>query len=324
MDYQTFSKVQLIEMIESLQALNTELLREKEQETRLDFAWTGSLGHWYWNIKTNAVTFNPLKVSALGYTAEEIPEEVTYQFFTDRLHPDDYQKTMDAMLAHLHGLSHVYEVEYRIKAKDGSYKWYYDRGRITQYDENGKPLFISGIVFDITEKKRILQNLEETNKVLARESHTDALTGLANYRALIEFLRDEATAAVRSGETLSIAIFDLDYFKKVNDTKGHPAGDIVLAGVAGIIADHVRASDMAGRYGGEEFMIILKNTTEPTARSICERIRLSIAAATFADGIKITISGGLSEYHGESLSDFINAADRNLYEAKRAGRNRIV
>lgn len=77
--------------------LTRELLREKEQETRLEYAWTDNLGHWYWNIKTNEVTFNPLKVTTLGYDKSEIPEHVTYQFFTDILHPEDLQNAMDAI-----------------------------------------------------------------------------------------------------------------------------------------------------------------------------------------------------------------------------------
>lgn len=324
MEYQMLNKEELIAQLMSLKALNAELLREKELESRLDFPWTGNLGHWYWYVKTNEVTFNPMKVAALGFLPREVPKKVDYQFFTDRLHPEDYEKTMEAMRAHLRGEAHVYEVEYRIRAKDGSYKWYYDRGRITQYDENGKPLFLAGIVFDITEKKQQIEALEEKNKALVVQSHTDGLTSLANYRALIEFLQDEAKLAFRNNEPLSIALFDLDHFKNVNDTHGHLVGDHVLTKVASIIAKHVRSSDLAGRYGGEEFMVILKNTAEADARAICNRIVRSVEASSYEAGVKMTISGGLSQYHGESLSDFINNADSNLYEAKRLGRNRVV
>jgi PAS domain S-box-containing protein len=100
----------------------------------------------------------------LGYDKSEIPEHVAYQFFTDKLHPDDYQKTMDAMIDHLHGKTAVYEVEYQIRTKDGKYRWYYDRGAITQHDDSGKPVFLAGIVFDITEKKEMQMDLEYKNK----------------------------------------------------------------------------------------------------------------------------------------------------------------
>lgn len=103
MDYTDFSREQLLDRINSLEMLTLELLKEKEQETRLEYSWTGNLGYWYWNIKTNEVTFNPLKVTMLGYDKSEVPEPVTYQFFTDKLHPEDFQKTMDAMRDHLYG-----------------------------------------------------------------------------------------------------------------------------------------------------------------------------------------------------------------------------
>lgn len=81
MNTETMSREELIARIDSLERLNQELLKEREQEARLEFAWTRNLGHWYWNVKTNEVTFNPLKVLALGYTQEEIPEKVDYQYF---------------------------------------------------------------------------------------------------------------------------------------------------------------------------------------------------------------------------------------------------
>ena len=153
MDFSALTRDDLIARIRDLEILNQELLKEREQETRLEFAWSGNLGHWYWNIRANQVTFNPLKLTTLGYSISEIPEHVDYQFFTEKLHPDDYKRTMDAMYDHLYGRTDVYEVEYRIKSAHGGYKWFYDRGRITQFDEHGKPLFLAGIVFDITEKK---------------------------------------------------------------------------------------------------------------------------------------------------------------------------
>lgn len=324
MDYNSLSKEQLIEIIEELQILNRHLLKEKEQEVGLDFPWTGNLGHWYWNVKTNTVTFNPLKVTSLGYSKEEIPEKVTYQFFTDKLHTEDYQKTMDAMIAHLQGRAQVYEIEYRIRTKDGHYKWFYDRGKITQYDKDGKPLFLAGIVFDITKRKQMQQELEIKNKMLMEQASTDGLTKVKNHRALIEHLREEISRSVQSEEPLSIIIFDVDNFKNINDSMGHLYGDKILVSVAQIMQNNIREMDVIGRYGGEEFMVILRNSTKSVARTIAERIRQSIESHCFEDNIRITISGGVYEYDGISLSDFIHAADTNLYEAKNLGRNRIV
>jgi PAS domain-containing protein len=116
MDRNSASAEVLLARIQELEVLNRALFEEKEQETRLEYAWSGNLGHWYWNVKTNAVTFNPLKVTALGYTMDEVPAPVPFQFFTDRLHPENYEPTMRAMRDHLEGKSPIYEVEYRIRA----------------------------------------------------------------------------------------------------------------------------------------------------------------------------------------------------------------
>ena len=102
MNYTEYSRDQLLDKISHLEILLRELRREQEQKLTLLYAWTGNLGHWYWHIKTNEVAFNPLKVPALGYDPGEIPEHVSYQYFTDRLHPDGYGKTMEAMRARLH------------------------------------------------------------------------------------------------------------------------------------------------------------------------------------------------------------------------------
>ena len=324
MDYNSFSKEELIQIIKELQMLNQQLLKEKEQEEGLDFAWAGNLGHWYWNIKTNTVTFNDLKATTLGYSKEEIPEKVDYQFFTDKLHPEDYQKTMNVMLKHLQGELPAYEIEYRIKTKDGNYKWYYDRGKITQYDEDGKPVFLAGIVFDITEKKELQEELKIKNKILKEKAIRDGLTNVKNRRALIEELKLEMEKAMESKEPLSIVIFDIDNFKKINDSKGHVYGDKVLIKVAKFMKNNARKTDVVGRYGGEEFMIILKNTTKSSAKSISENIRKSIEKYFWNKDIRVTISGGVYEYNGEELEDFINIADMNLYKAKKLGRNRIV
>ncbi|MDR7855196.1 sensor domain-containing diguanylate cyclase [Tissierella sp.] len=324
MNYTDFSKEQLLERIEELEILNNELLREQEEVTRLEYAWTGNLGHWYWNFKTNKVTYNPLKVTALGYSKSEIPEQVTYQFFTDKLHPEDYQKTMEAMYNHLYGKVNIYEVEYRIQTKDGKYKWYYDRGKITQYDQNGKPVFLAGIVFDITEKKEMQLELERKNIILSEMSFTDGLTKIGNHRMIIEHLQDSILNAKITKAPLSIAIFDIDDFKNVNDIKGHIFGDQVLVDVAAIIKRSIRDTDFGGRYGGEEFMVIFSNTDLVTASKIAERIRKSIADNDYADGMKVTISGGVKQYKGEDFKDFIHEADKNMYQAKNNGKNQIV
>ena len=324
MDYNKLTKEQLIEIIEELRILNHQLLSESEQESGLDFAWTGNLGHWYWNIKTNSVTFNPLKVISLGYSKDEIPEKVTYEFFTEKLHSEDYQKTMDAMIEHMSGKVNAYEVEYRIRTKQGSYKWFYDRGRITQFDNQGRPVFMAGIVFDITEKKEKQMDLECKNMILTEQSSTDGLTKTKNYRSLIMHLSAEAEMAKHQSKPLGLALIDIDNFKKINDSQGHMFGNKVLVELANIIKNNIRETDILGRFGGEEFMIVFPKTTLREAFAITERIREAVALYTFDNDVKITVSGGVKDYHGEELTAFVEAVDMNLYEAKKRGKNQIV
>lgn len=323
MDHQDDSREQLLERINALEMLNRELLKEKEQETRLEYAWTGNLGHWYWNIRTNEVTFNPLKVTVLGYDKSEIPEHVTYQYFTEKLHPDDYSKTMDSMLDHLHGTTEVYEAEYRIRTKEGDYRWYYDRGKITQYNGSGKPAFLAGIVFDITEKKETQIELEHKNRILSEMSMIDGLTKISNHRKLLVHLKANIADAQRTGTSLSIAMIDIDGFKLINDSKGHLTGDQVLAAAADIISKGIRDTDLAGRYGGDEFMVILPGTDRQTALGVIERIRKTVESSRFAGGMTVTISGGIRQYQAEDIADFIDEADQMLYQAKRNGKNQV-
>ncbi len=318
------TREQLVQRIAELELLNRELLAEKEQEVRLEYAWTGNLGHWYWHIGTNAVTFNPLKVAALGYAPDEVPEPVPYQFFTDRIHPDDYEHTMQVMRDHLAGQAAVYEVEYRIRAKDGTYRWYYDRGRITQRDANGKPLFLAGIVFDVTEKKNMQLDLERKNRILAKLSATDGLTQVSNHRTVLEYLKAAMVEADRTRSPLSVALFDIDDFKHVNDSQGHLVGDQVLVDVAALIKGNIRETDQVGRYGGEEFMVVFAQADLATAAKAAERIRQAVAQHRFQDDLHITLSGGVSPYRGGSETDLVRTADVQLYEAKRQGKNRIV
>lgn len=122
---------ELLKEIAYLKRLNKELSEHIFYDDVTQFPWLGNLGHWFWDVAQNVVTFNPLKCEAIGYKRQELPDQIGFEFFTEKLHPEDYQRTMDAMLAHMKGESPVWEVKYRIKAKDGSWKVFYDRGKIT-------------------------------------------------------------------------------------------------------------------------------------------------------------------------------------------------
>jgi len=156
----------------------------------------------------------------------------------------------------------------------------------------------------------------------------DALTGILNRRAIIERLEAELARSRREGKTLSVAMIDLDHFKNVNDTYGHTTGDEVLRESAHRIRRVLRTYDAVGRYGGEEFLVVVADADSRTTASICERIRSAIAARKMAPGqggIQTTASlGVVTVGPGMSMEDAINAADAALYEAKAAGRDRVA
>lgn len=323
MDYTSMTKEELLEVVSELKILNDQLLLEQRQSTDLNYSWTGNLGHWYWHVPTNKVICNPHKLSALGFDISEVPNPLTYQFFTDRLHPDDHEMTMTAMLDHMYHGTKVYEVEYRILCKDGSYRWFYDRGSITKRDKSGKPVFLAGIVFDITDRKEKQKQLEQDNIVLLEKTRKDEMTGIHNHRAVVEFLNDQMAISIQTKQPLSVAMIDIDDFKKVNDQYGHVVGDEVLRQTAQIIADSVRETDLVGRYGGEEYLVVFSQTKKRDAEKVLSRILSKIREFQYEQGFCVTVSAGISQYNNETLSEFVARADKCMYEAKKAGKDRI-
>lgn len=159
--------------------------------------------------------------------------------------------------------------------------------------------------------------------VLSRLSQTDPLTRIANRRSTDERLAAEIQRAARFGHPLSIALIDVDDFKLVNDTYGHPVGDAVLQRLASLLVRELRTIDVAGRYGGEEFLVVLPETDAGGASIALERI---LEAVRGDRQLSITVSAGISEFetNGRAASDLLDAADRALYQAKRSGKNRAV
>ena len=307
-----------------LEGLVELLKEEKNREELLDFPWVGNLGSWYWSLSSNTVVCNDQKILNLGFTKDEIPAKVGFQFFTDRLHPEDYEPVMHNMRQHLGGLIPVYEVEYRILAKDGSYHWYYDRGKVTQRDEMGKPLYVVGIVFDITIQKEMEQRLEEQNRILQELANQDPLTKVLNRRALFKALEAAVVRCREQAEGLCVLMLDIDFFKKVNDTYGHLVGDQVLVEMVGIIQDSIRKTDILGRYGGEEFVVVFDGVGIEWSVQVAERVRKAVVDHVFPQGLHLSISGGLAVYSGQDLDVLVNEADERMYAAKRSGRNRMV
>lgn len=179
--------------------------------------------------------------------------------------------------------------------------------------------------------KRLQDELEEKNRELERLSISDGLTGLFNHRHIHGLLHEEFERADRTGEKLTVAMFDLDRFKLVNDTHGHQAGDRVLEQLADILRESAREIDRLGRYGGEEFMALLPETDAEEGLVFVERVRREVARTPFQIGrdepLHMTISAGIATYPHESIHDpetLVRFADEALYAAKAGGRNRVV
>jgi diguanylate cyclase (GGDEF)-like protein len=162
-----------------------------------------------------------------------------------------------------------------------------------------------------------------------RLATTDGLTGLANHRVFQERLEGRLAEAQRYGKRLSLLLCDVDHFKSVNDTYGHPVGDEVLRGIARLLAKEARAADLVARYGGEEFAVAMPETDAAGALVIAERIRERVAAAVFDTGLgplRVTLSLGVATFPEDARrkAQLVEAADACLYAAKRAGRNRTA
>lgn len=177
-------------------------------------------------------------------------------------------------------------------------------------------------------KWRTVQQGKANQEELERLVNHDSLTGLYNRRAILRLLDEQISYSKRYKEKFSVSMLDIDHFKKVNDSYGHLAGDDVLEKIAGLLLQQIRGTDFTGRYGGEEFILVLPRTDLPSAVVIADRIRKTIESCDMQapDGgiFHVTVSQGISVYNsGESRDSLIERADEALYKAKDNGRNRI-
>lgn len=322
--YESLSKTELIEYIEEMEEVIKQMGEDKDDNEFLSFPWIGNLGQWNWMVQSNRLVFNEKKATNLGYSSEEIPVDAGFEYFTTKLHPDDYEKTMMNMRQHLRGLSNAFEVKYRIRKKDGSYAWYYDRGTVTKRNKAGDALVMSGIVFDISRDKKIEEDLKEANKKLRRLAITDELTGAFNKRYMIEKIQENIDLYDRTNSCFSIMMVDIDRFKAINDTYGHNMGDHVLQKIAEVILQRIRKTDILARWGGDELIILLPNTQLEAALKVAEDIRAKTSNLLIKNGPSITISIGVSDNIGcDCIDTVVERADNFMYRAKSAGRNSV-
>jgi diguanylate cyclase (GGDEF)-like protein/PAS domain S-box-containing protein len=263
---------------------------------------------------------NPALVELLGFPSYDALLNTN----TAKLHADLEVRSREGSLLVQNNLVRGFELQ--LRRYDGTLIWVRDTVR-TVLDHASRVLYYEGNLEDITERRRA----EETLRELATH---DELTGLYNRREMMRLLAEEVERFQRHGRPVSLALLDIDHFKRINDTYGHPVGDEILKGFSQLLLTQVRSLDRAARYGGEEFAIVMPETTQVNAFMLAERMREFLAGHTFVVkqtngcqlNVALTVTIGIGEISPCIVTKeaFIEAVDQVLYEGKRQGRNCTV
>jgi diguanylate cyclase (GGDEF)-like protein len=238
--------------------------------------------------------------------------------FKAMVHPEDLESVEASMRRAEQTGSH--DVVHRIIRPDGEVRWVHE---LADYVPEGDEQILIGTVRDITEQKKLELRLRQL-------SRTDELTGLFNRRYFMQRLVQELARYRRYGRPTSVVLFDFDHFKRINDTHGHPAGDQVLVKVSKLLQERLRMNDIPARLGGEEFALLLPETGLEEAIEAAEKVRRLVMEQEFTSEekhcFKVTITCGVSAFQSveETVEAILHRADENLYQGKRAGRNRVI
>ena len=284
------------------------------------------IGHWRVDSIDQTIFWSPEVFRMHGIPEGQPP---ALEQAVDLYHQGDRQRVSEA-IAHALADGQPFAFEARIVRPDGSFRYVATQGE-RDYSSTDDAIGLFGLIRDVTEQIEAQQVLQESRDAANRSAaaamllaSTDVLTGLANRRRIIEYL-DVTLANSETGKrALLVILFDIDHFKAVNDRYGHDIGDDVLKRVASSANEWLRNTDLIGRYGGEEFVIILPGTDHEVSLQIAERVRASIEASRDDQQPKVTVSLGIaSTRDGDTCDVILKRADIALYEAKGAGRNRL-
>jgi diguanylate cyclase (GGDEF)-like protein/PAS domain S-box-containing protein len=313
-------------------------LRDSEELFRLAFE-NAHIGMTLVDLEGRFLKLNPQICEMFGYSRDELEGK----YVNEVTHPDYHNVTPTFIQQAASGLKDHAEFEKLYIHKNGSLVWGQVSSSLVR-DGAGIPLYFISHVQDITARKqaesellKLRESLETANRdlqtALIREqelSHTDVLTGINNRRYLLELAEQKFAVASRYEQPLAVMMFDIDHFKNINDTFGHAIGDQMLKSVTQIACAELRSADVIGRYGGEEFIVLLPVTTAQQAGLVAERIRADVAALrvpTEKGDAAVTLSIGIIEMdhaaQAESVDEMFQRVDRAMYTAKQAGRNRV-
>ena len=284
------------------------------------------IGHWRINPSNQAIFWSP-EVFRIHGLPEGQPPALDQAI--DLYHPGDRGRVSEAVTRALTD-GQPFAFEARLVRADGAVRHVETQGERI-YSPRDDEIGLFGLIRDVTEQIEARQVLRDARDAADRNAKaamllaaTDALTGLANRRRIVEYLDARLKGAAAGEAKLSIVLFDIDHFKSVNDHYGHDIGDEVLKRVASAASEGLRNTDLIGRYGGEEFVIILPNTDASLALQIAERVRAKVEASQHDAQPMVTVSLGIASTGGEDTGhSILKRADVALYEAKSAGRNRL-
>lgn len=309
------------------QAEAAEALRSSEAYLQL-VLHSMQAGAWGWRVEGGQRTWvSPRFRELLGWTkdAGHAPSVVL-----DVLHPNDRQAFAETVTAQLENDT-LFDVTARLQLRDGGYRWFNVRGHVVRAD-NGAIREVVGAILDVDEQVRGDQALADSHERLEYLAYHDVLTGLRNRRFFLDRFEHELARALRASEPLSLIIVDIDHFKPYNDCYGHSAGDEALKAVARCLQRCAqREVDLAARFGGEEFAVLLQNTDAEgalrVAWQICETLRAEALPHARAPLGVLSLSVGATtlepaEQPVASCDLMIEEADAALYRAKTSGRNR--
>ena len=292
---------------------------EQQHQRLSNILWGTNAGTWEWDIPSGKTRFNERWAEIIGYTLSEL-QPISIDTWVNHSHPQDLERSNEALEAVFEKKVDAYECEVRMKHKDGHWVWVFDRGRVTKWSPDGKPIAMAGIHIDITQKK-------EAEKKLEHAATTDPLTGLFNRHALMERLHMAMAIQERHGGYLAIMYLDLDGFKDVNDKHGHEIGDQLLIEISRRLMRDVRGEDTAARMGGDEFVVILNGLPESDGYlTRVERLLAAVAQPAMLNGIELQVSCsiGITTYPQRNpcnVSELFRQADAAMYKAKLAGKN---
>lgn len=304
-------------------------------------------GVWDWNANTGFVYRNPGWYEMLGYPRHALENNVfTWE---NVIHPDDYPQVMTLFDDYIHRRTPHYQIEYRCRKKDGSYLWIEDRGYVIARNADGSVARMVGAHRDIHLRKCSVEQLERRNQSLealvterTRElsrvnkqlqlqldenrslAERDSLTLIANRYRLEKALLDECDRAQRFRLPLALIALDVDDFKPINDKYGHGVGDQTLMRVVECLESCTRTDDLLGRWGGDEFMLILPKTSLEVAKAVAESICQAVREHALISDFKVTLSVGVAaRQREETPAALIARADQALYRAKAAGKDGV-